>query len=145
MELKKLPIAIILILFFSSLSADSTFYYSSIAGNAAPVGDFADAPVALAVGLRKLVGSYSGNAIKLRKSSDNVDHEGNPGDKGTDVENVVKTNDGDDGVKIISGALFFATLIETLPLPILSNWSLNVILEVIGLPASNVKTEPLTF
>ena len=52
-----------------SLSADSTFYYSSIAGNAAPVGDFADAPVALAVGLRKLVGSYSGNAIKLRRST----------------------------------------------------------------------------
>ncbi len=58
-----------------SLSADSTFYYSSIAGNAAPVGDFADAPVALAVGLRKLVGSYSGNAIKLRRSSDNVEQD----------------------------------------------------------------------
>ncbi|MGY8866868.1 MAG: Ig-like domain-containing protein, partial [Methylophagaceae bacterium] len=58
-----------------SLSADTNFYYSSIAGNAAPVGDFADAPVALAVGLRKLVGSYSGNAIKLRRSSDQVEQD----------------------------------------------------------------------
>ena len=58
-----------------SLSTDSTFYYSSIAGNAAPVGDFADAPVEIAVGLRKLVGSYSGNAIKLRRSSDNAEQD----------------------------------------------------------------------
>ena len=58
-----------------TLSTDSTFYYSSIAGNSAPVGDFADAPVEIAVGLRKLVGSYNGNAIKLRRSSDNAEQD----------------------------------------------------------------------